>query len=107
MAGHSVPIDFRVDPAKITNPVERSTLLQDLLHILEPYMGKQTQICNLELGGGNHMTVYTVGDTTLSVKLYSNGLVTATWEYYVDNMHSHKIINDDGREIESQLKSKF
>ncbi|ROT64417.1 spermine synthase [Penaeus vannamei] len=44
---------------------------------------------------------------TLSVKLYSNGLVTATVEYYTDQVNEHKIANDHGRALEKQLMAKF
>ncbi|KAK7086408.1 hypothetical protein SK128_013412 [Halocaridina rubra] len=94
MAGHSVPIDFRVNPAKISNPVERKTLLQDLVPVVEPFTGSLTELSVCEVPGGNFMALYASDEMTFSVKLYSNGVITATVEYYTDDVNSHKIVND-------------
>lgn len=107
MAGHSVPVDFRVNPAKIANPVERKTLLQDLLPLLEPFTGTLTEVSVCEVPGGNHVALYSSDTMTVSIKLYSNGLVSATVEYYTDKVNEHKILNDDGRRLEKQLQEKF
>lgn len=107
MAGHSVPVDFRVNPAKISNPVERKTLLQDMLPLIEPFTGSLTEISVCEVPGGNFVALYASDTMTLSVKLYSNGLVTATVEYYTDQVNEHKIANDHGRALEKQLMAKF
>lgn len=40
------------------------------------------------------MVLYSSDTMTLSVKLYANGLVTATVEYYTDAVNTHKIVND-------------
>ncbi|XP_063846677.1 spermine synthase-like [Scylla paramamosain] len=107
MAGHSVPVDFRVNPAKISNPVERKTLIQDFLPILEPFTGPLTEMSMCEVAGGNHFALYSSDSMTVSIKMYNNGLVSATVEYYTENVNKHKILNDDGRRIEKQLREKF
>ncbi|KAK3855976.1 hypothetical protein Pcinc_037652 [Petrolisthes cinctipes] len=107
MAGHTVPIDFRVDPAKIANPVERKTLLQDFLPLVEPFTGPLAEISSYELPGGCHMVLYSSDNMTLSVKLYSNGLVTAAVEYYTNAVNTHKIVNDDGRKLERELRKEL
>lgn len=107
MAGHSVPVDFRVDPAKISNPVERKTLLQDLIPIVEPFTGSLTEISVSEVPGGNYVALYASDEMTFSVKLYGNGVVTGTVEYYTDKINEHKIVNDDGRRLERQIREKF
>lgn len=107
MAGHSVPIDFRVNPAKITNPVERKTLLQDLVPVVEPFTGSLTEISVSEVPGGNFVALYASDAMTFSVKLYANGIVSGTVEYYTDQVNEHKIVNDDGRQLERQLREKF
>ncbi|XP_071521618.1 spermine synthase-like [Panulirus ornatus] len=107
MAGHTVPVDFKVNPAKISNPVERKTLLQDLLPIIEPFTGPLTETSVCEVPGGNHVVLYCSDTSTLSVKLYSSGLVSAAVEYYTDEVNEHRIVNDDGRRIERQLCQKF
>lgn len=40
------------------------------------------------------MALYSSDTMTVSVKLYSNGLVSATVEYYTENVNEHKIVND-------------
>lgn len=52
------------------------------------------QISVCEVPGGNFVALYASDTMTLSVKLYSNGLVTATVEYYTDQVNEHKIAND-------------
>lgn len=107
MAGHTVPIDFRVNPAKITNPVERKTLLQDLLPVVEPFTGALSEVSVCEVPGGNYVALYASDKMTFSVKLYGNGVVSASVEYYTDEVNEHKIVNDDGRRLERQLREKF
>nr|XP_045608966.1 spermine synthase-like [Procambarus clarkii]XP_045608967.1 spermine synthase-like [Procambarus clarkii]XP_045608968.1 spermine synthase-like [Procambarus clarkii]XP_045608969.1 spermine synthase-like [Procambarus clarkii] len=107
MAGHTVPIDFRVNSAKISNPVERKTLLQDLLPLIEPFTGPLTETSLCEVPGGSYMALYCSDTMTLSVKLYFNGLVTCTVDYYTDEVNEHKIVNDDGRRLERQIREKF
>ncbi|XP_042236062.1 uncharacterized protein LOC121875547 [Homarus americanus] len=94
MAGHLVPVDFRVNPAKVSNPVERKTLLQDLLPIIETFSGPLTETSVCEVPGGNHVVLCCSDTMTLTVKLYFNGLVTANVEYYTDQVNEHKIVND-------------
>nr|XP_053655703.1 spermine synthase-like [Cherax quadricarinatus] len=94
MAGHSVPIDFRVNPAKVSNPVERKTLLQDLLPLIEPFTGPLIETSLCEVPGGSHVALYCSDTMTLAVKLYFNGLISATVEYYTDEVNEHKISND-------------
>ncbi|KAK8721540.1 hypothetical protein OTU49_012770 [Cherax quadricarinatus] len=107
MAGHSVPIDFRVNPAKVSNPVERKTLLQDLLPLIEPFTGPLIETSLCEVPGGSHVALYCSDTMTLAVKLYFNGLISATVEYYTDEVNEHKISNDDGRRLERQIREKF
>ncbi|KAB7501455.1 Spermine synthase [Armadillidium nasatum] len=109
MAGHSVPIDFWVDPVKVVNPVERETILQDILPILEPYAGVLKKVTDAAIPGGNFVSIFASEDMTLSVKLYKNGLISCTLEYLVaeEAINEHKILIDDGRKIEEELKSKL
>ncbi|RXG53920.1 Spermine synthase [Armadillidium vulgare] len=109
MAGHSVPIDFWVEPVKVVNPVERETILQDILPILEPYAGVLKKVTDAAIPGGNFVSIFASEDMTLSVKLYKNGLISCTLEYLVaeEAINEHKILIDDGRKIEEELKSKL
>ncbi|XP_076062239.1 spermine synthase [Oratosquilla oratoria] len=107
MAGHSVPVDFKVDPAKVKNPVERTTLLQETIPLIQPFTGTLKQVCQADLPGGHFFYVYASDEMSFSIKMYSNGLVSCTVDYYTTNVNEHRITNDDGRCLERQLTEKL
>ena len=108
MAGHSVCIDFRIDAAKIVNPVERKTLVQDILPIVEPFTGTLTEITSCELPDGSFIFIFSSNKKmTVTIKLYLEGVVCTTVEYYAKNVDEQIIQNGDGRNLEKQLTEKF
>ncbi|MPC14591.1 Spermine synthase [Portunus trituberculatus] len=54
----------------------------------------QILVSMCEVAGGNHFALYSSDSMTVSVKMYTNGLVSATVEYYTENVNEHKILND-------------
>ena len=47
-----------------------------------------------DLPCGGHMSIYGSSSMSFSIKLYKEGLVTTTVEYYTNDVNEHKIVND-------------
>ncbi|XP_018018625.1 spermine synthase-like [Hyalella azteca] len=104
MAGHSIPIDLRVEPSKVKDEESRKELLRKLVPLVEPYAGPLSEVNNAVLPGNNYHSLYTADSgNTFSVKLYGNGLVSGLFEHYTEDVNKQLIAVDEALQLEKRI----
>lgn len=108
MAGHSIPIDLRVDPETTQNIESRNKILSMLKALIEPFSGPLDQVAYMNLPKDNYQIVYVVkeSETTLSVKVYGKkGLVSATLDRYTEDVNKQLIGIDEAMKLEDSIRN--
>ncbi|KAF2368164.1 Spermidine synthase tetramerization domain [Trinorchestia longiramus] len=104
MAGHSIPIDLRVEPSVVADDESRGVLLEKLTRLVEPYAGGLSKVNLVSLPGKNYQALYAAeSGNTFTVKLYANGLVSGMLEHYTEDVNKQLIAVDEALQLEARI----
>lgn len=82
MSAHTILLDFTVDPVKIKDETQITTLTTNIENILRNYVKNLKEVCRLNLNEGT-LKMYTCdSEAVVNLRFYNNGLITLNVEYY-------------------------
>uniref|UniRef100_A0A2P2I435 Spermine synthase-like n=1 Tax=Hirondellea gigas TaxID=1518452 RepID=A0A2P2I435_9CRUS len=108
MAGHSIPIDFRVEPCILADESSRSALFKKLVPLVELYSGPLTLLSDVPVSKESRHMLYSSGEKgfTFSITVFGNGLVNCSLIYYTQDVNKQLIAVDESIRLEKRIVEK-